>query len=185
MKLSTWAKKHGFCYQTAYRHWQKGLLPARQLATGTIIVDDDAKPAQSGYAIYARVSSGDQKADLQRQVARLSEYAAKKGLLVTSVVQEIGSGLNGKRKGLLKILAGSENLLVERRDRLARFGFDYICAAMTGRVIEVAEPEELADDIVRDLHDVIVSMCARLYGKRAAKNRANAAIRALEPQHPE
>lgn len=180
MKLSSWAKKHGFHYQTAYRHWKKGLLPARQLATGTIVVDDDTPTTSGGYVIYARVSSHDQKQDLDRQVARLAAFASAKGLQVSAVVSEIGSGLNGKRKALLKILAGSENVLVERRDRLARFGFGYIEAAMGTRKIVVAEPEELPDDIVRDLHEVIVSMCARLYGKRAAKNRAKAAMEALK-----
>jgi predicted site-specific integrase-resolvase len=72
MKLSTWAKKEGISYRTAWRWFKEGVLPvpSKQLATGTIIVSE---PEQSSptVAIYARVSSSDQKADLDRQVARI------------------------------------------------------------------------------------------------------------------
>jgi predicted site-specific integrase-resolvase len=72
-------------------------------------------------------------------------------------------------------------IVVEHRERLARFGFDYIEASLCaqGRRIEVVEEGEMADDVVRDLHDVIVSTCARLYGRRSAKNRADRAMKAL------
>ena len=71
--------------------------------------------------------------------------------------------------------------MVEHRERLTRFGFEYIEAALTsqGRTLDVMHPEELNDDIVRDLHEVIVSMCARFYGKRSAKNRADKALKAM------
>jgi predicted site-specific integrase-resolvase len=95
----------------------------------------------------------------------------------------VGSGLNGQRRGLLKLLQRPEVgvIVVEHRERLARFGFDYIEASLgaQGRRIEVVEEGEMADDVVRDLHDVIVSMCARLYGRRSAKNRADRAMKAL------
>lgn len=182
MKLRVWAEKHGLHYQTAYRHWKKGLLPGRQLATGTVVIDGPAEPAANDYVIYARVSSSDQKADLPRQVARLSTLAAQRGLHVVEVIEELGSGLNGTRRKLLKALSGKSSILVEHRDRLARFGFDYIAASLaaSGRSIMVADDSEVADDVVRDLHEVIISMCARLYGKRAAKNKAAAALAAIK-----
>lgn len=64
---------------------------------------------------------------------------------------------------------------------MARFGFEYIEATLAAqnRKILVIEPDEIADDIVRDLHEVIVSMCARLYGQRSAKTRAKKALDAL------
>jgi predicted site-specific integrase-resolvase len=70
---------------------------------------------------------------------------------------------------------------VEHRDRLMRFGFEYVEATLAaqGRKVVVIEAEELNDDMVRDLHEVIVSMCARLYGKRSAKNRAQKALDAI------
>jgi predicted site-specific integrase-resolvase len=72
-------------------------------------------------------------------------------------------------------------ILVEHRDRLARFGFEYIEASLSaqGRRLVVVEPSEMDDDILRDLHEVIVSLCGRIYGKRAAKNKADKAIEAI------
>ncbi len=185
MKLSTWAREQGLTYRTAYRLFHAGKLPvpAEQLATGTILVHPP-KPAGPSYvAIYARVSGHDQKADLDRQVSRLVEFATSRGLLVAEVIKETGSGLNGHRAGLLQLLKdpATSLILVEHRDRLTRFGFEYIEAALAaqGRKILVADTTELNDDVVQDLHDIIVSMCARLYGKRAAHNKAQRALEAL------
>jgi len=184
MKLSVWAKQQGIAYKTAWHMWKVGLLPipVEQLPTGTIIVHPPAAIVEGGVALYARVSSADQKADLDRQLARLSEFAALQQLRVIEVVKEIGSGLNGHRRAMLKILKNPSihTIVVEHRDRLMRFGIEYIEAALTaqGRKLMVIEPDEMKDDIVRDLHEVIVSLCARLYGKRSAKNRAKRAIEA-------
>jgi len=183
MKLSEWAKQSGLSYKTAWRLWKAGKLPvhATQLATGTVVIHE-VKPI-TGVALYARVSGHDQKADLDRQLARLTEFAVAQRLPITDAVKEIGSSLSGHRKGLLALLKNPEVgvILVEHRDRLARFGFEYIEATLAaqGRKIMVIEPEEMADDIVRDLHEVIVSMCARLYGQRSAKARAKKALEAI------
>ena len=119
MKLSEWARINGVSRQTAARWFHAGILPvpARQLATGTILVDGPAQAA-SGVAIYARVSSGDQRADLDRQVARLVEHATGAGLAPTRVVSEVGSGLDGRRTKLLGLLrdAGVGTIVVEHRD---------------------------------------------------------------------
>lgn len=189
MKLSVWAKSKGLSYKTAWRMWKLGQLPvpAEQLPTGTVIVHAEVA-APSGVALYARVSSADQKADLDRQLARLMEYAVAHKLPIIDAVKEVGSGMNGHRKGMLRLLRNPEarTILVEHRDRLMRFGFEYVEAALAaqGRTLMVIEPEELADDIVRDLHEVIVSMCARLYGKRSAKHRAQKALDALRSDTP-
>lgn len=185
MKLSVWAKQQGLAYKTAWRMWKLGQLPvpAEQLPTGTIIVHPPVSSSEQRAALYARVSSADQRADLDRQVARLSEYAAKQGVRVTKVVKEIGSGLNGHRRAMLEVLRDPmiQTIVVEHRDRLVRFGFEYVEAALLaqGRKILVVEQGELKDDIVRDLHEVIVSLCARLYGRRSAKNRAERAMKAV------
>lgn len=65
-----------------------------------------------------------------------------------------------------------------------RFGFEYVQSTLAaqGRSLMVMDQAELADDVVRDLHEVIVSMCARLYGKSAAKNRAARALSALQTE---
>lgn len=187
MKLSVWAKSQGISYKTAWRMWKDGRLPvpAEQMATGTVIVH--AEPDNvGGAALYARVSSADQKNDLDRQLARLTEFAVARKLPVVDAVKEVGSGLNGHRKGMIRLLhnAAAQTIVVEHRDRLMRFGFEYVEAALAaqGRRIVVIEPEEMTDDIVRDLHEVIVSMCARLYGKRSAKNRAKKALEAMQAE---
>ncbi len=108
MKLSEWARKNGVSYRTALRWYHEGNLPARaeQLATGTILIYEEGICAgvHPEAAIYASVSSHDQKEDLERQVSRLKDFAAARGLRVKTVTEEIGSGLNGQRKKLLKLL---------------------------------------------------------------------------------
>lgn len=144
----------------------------------------DAKPKVNGVALYARVSSSDQKSDLDRQLSRLTEYAIANKMTIVDAVKEVGSGLNGHRKGMMRLLASTtaQTILVEHRDRLMRFGFEYVESALAaqGRKLLVMESDEVTDDIVRDLHEVIVSMCARLYGKRSAKNRAQKALDAMQ-----
>ena len=185
MKLSTWARQQGFTYKTAWRMWRDGKLPvpAEQLATGTVIVHPPVESSK-GAALYARVSSADQKSDLDRQMARLTEYAVHHKIQIIDAVKEVGSGLNGRRKGLTRLLRDPKIgcVVVEHRDRLARFGFEYIEASLSakGRKIVVVNSAEIEDDVVRDLHEVIVSMCARLYGKRAAANRAKKALEAIQ-----
>ncbi len=99
-------------------------VPWRQLPTGTILVDVDESPTSVSVALYARVSSHDQRPDLDRQLARLSTYAAGQKLHVVEAVAEVGSGLNGKRRKLLRILGDPKivAVVVEHRDRFARFG---------------------------------------------------------------
>jgi putative resolvase len=184
MKLSQWAKLKGVSYKTAWRMWRDGRLPvhAEQLPTGTVVshIPDEET---GGVALYARVSSADQKADLDRQLVRLTEYAVAKRMPITDLVKEVASGMNGHRQGLTRLLSNSDIkvVIVERRDRLAGFGFEYIEAALAaqGRKIVVVEAKEVDDDVVRDLHEVIVSMCARLYGKRSARHRADRAVQAI------
>ncbi len=188
MKLSVWAKKQGISYKTAWRWWKAGTMPVpvEQLASGTIIVHPAKSVANNSFgnvALYARVSSADQKADLDRQFDRLSEYALAHKMSVVDSVKEIGSGFNGHRRGMMRLLANSniQTIVIEHRDRLIRFGFEYLEASLSAqnRKIVVIDTKELADDVVRDLHEVIVSMCARLYGKRSAKNRAQKALDAI------
>ena len=83
-----------------------------------------------------RTGSGhDQKADLERQLARLRKYSRTFGLSVVLEVKEVGSGVNGDRKKLASLLADTEvtTIVVEHRDRLMRFGTDYVEAAMARR----------------------------------------------------
>ena len=185
MKLTDWAKENGLSYVTAWRLFRAGKLPVRatQLETGTILVHPEPV-AKGGVALYARVSGSDQRADLERQLGRLSLYAVRNGLQVTRAVSEVGSGLNGGRPKLMRLLTDPDvsAIVVEHRDRLARFGSEYIEGAMaaSGRRLIVVEEAETTDDLVQDMIEVMTSLCARLYGRRSAKNRAARAVAAAQ-----
>jgi predicted site-specific integrase-resolvase len=149
-----------------------------------ILVDESAggpgpKPKT---AVYARVSSADQKADLGRQVARVTVWAMAEQIPVDKVVTEVGSALNGHRRKFLALLRdwSVSRIVVEHRDRFCRFGSEYVQAALAGqgRELVVVDSAEVDDDLVRDMTEVLTSMCSRLYGKRAAQNRAQRAVAA-------
>jgi putative resolvase len=184
VKLAEWARANGVHPQTAYRWFREDRLPARarRLESGTIWVDAVPADESGRVVVYARVSSHDQRHDLDRQVARLAEWATANGRAVGEVVTEVGSGLDGKRPKLRRILSDPSAgvLVVERRDRLARFGVEHLEAALAanGRKVLVADPGETAGDLVRDMIEVLTSMCARLYGRRGARNRAMRAVTA-------
>ncbi len=183
MKLSDWARRQGISYITAWRWFKAGKLPvpARQLPTGTILVEEPNPEGRT--VLYARVSSADQKDDLQHQVQRLEAFALERGWTDFEVVAEIGSGLNGKRKKLLRVLRDPKvsRIVVEHRGRLARFGFEMVEAALAaaGKRVVVVEEGEVTDDLVRDLLEILTSACGRLYGRRSARNRARRALEAV------
>jgi len=184
MRLSEWAKREGVHYQTAWRWFRDGQLPvpAIRTPTGMILVEvpqASTAPAKS-VAVYARVSAHDQRSDLDRQVARLTEWATGSGMTVDSVVTEVGSGMNGRRRKLARLLSDASvgTIVVEHRDRLARFGVEHLEAALSaqGRKVVVVDEGEVDDDLVRDMTEVLTSFCARLYGRRGAANRAMKAL---------
>ena len=188
MKLSEWAAQQGVHYQTAWRWWKRGTLPVptRQLASGTILVEAPASPLGTAgrTVVYARVSAHDQRGDLDRQVSRVMAWASEQRLGVQEVVCEVGSGLNGRRPKLARLLADPQvtTVVVEHRDRLARFGVEQLQAALSahGRRVLVADVGEATDDLVRDMVEVLTSFCARLYGRRGARNRAMRALTAAK-----
>lgn len=106
MKLSEWAKLQGISYKTAWRWFKAGILPvsAKQLQNGTILLPD-FRSNKDTITIYARVSSTDQKTDLDGQVSRLLRFAEERNFTVSGSVMEIGSGLNKHRPKLLNLLS--------------------------------------------------------------------------------
>ena len=144
MKLSDYAKQAGISYQTAWRMWKRGQLNAHQLPTGTIVVKTEASEIASEpvACIYSRVSSAENKSNLDAQAERLTNFAIAKGYRIYKVVKEVGSGLNDNRKQLAKILVDDNYniLIVEHQDRLARFGTNYlkILLEKTGKKLEIA-----------------------------------------------
>ena len=178
MKLSQYAKQQGISYKTAWRWYKAGQLDAYQSPTGTVIVRDahEVQSITGRIALYARVSSIGQKEDLERQMSRLKDYAAAKGYQVSKEVIEIASGLNDQRPKLDKLLADTSigTIIVENRDRLARFGSHYIetLLAAQGRHLEIIFQSDTGDELVDDFVAVITSMAARIYGRRQSKRRA-------------
>jgi putative resolvase len=174
----------GIHVTTAYRWYREGTLPVPARKVGRLIlVSPEAaagpeRPAAAG--LYARVSSHDQKADLDRQVARLSSWAAQAGLPVARIEAEVGSGVNGTRAKARRLLADSAVtvVVVEHRDRLGRMNTELAESALaaSGRRMVVIDDSEVTDDLVRDMVEVLASFCARLYGRRSARNRALKAV---------
>ena len=184
ISLTAWGRLYGFDKATTSRLHHTGKLPpelqVERLPNGRYYV---VVPPESGgrCVVYARVSSADQKDDLDRQVGRVVEWVTEQGFRPDEVVKEIGSGLNGNRRRLRQLVADhTVSMVVEHRERLCRFGFEYVEAALAGRGarILVMEDNELQDDLVRDVTEVMTSLCARLYGRRSARRRAERALAA-------
>ncbi|MBN1426997.1 MAG: IS607 family transposase [Anaerolineae bacterium] len=177
MKLSEYARKVGVTYKTAWKWYQAGRIRGYQMDTGTIIITEGDRPQQSQkVAIYARVSPSENRANLESQTERLIAYCMAKGWQVAEVVKEVGSGINDNRKRLLNVLADSSITLivVERQDRLTRFGFNYIQTLLEtqGRRVEVVNlAEDGREDLLEDLVSVVYSFCDRLYGQHRAKRK--------------
>jgi putative resolvase len=193
MKLSTYAKQQGISYQTAWRMWRRGELPAHQLPSGTVIVEAPPRPPtarRQKVAVYARVSSAENRNNLDGQVERMRAFCAANGWQVAKIVKECGSGVNDQRPQLLALLADTSisRIVVDHQDRCSRFGVAYIQTLLQahGRELLIVNEadEEPADeeqaDLMQDLVAIITSFCARLYGRRRASRKQTQVLAALE-----
>jgi predicted site-specific integrase-resolvase len=185
MNLAAWAERNGVARVTAYRWFRAGLLPVPARRVGRLILVGEPigeAGLRARAAVYARVSSADQKADLDRQVVRVTAWATDQQIAVDQVVVEVGSALNGHRRQFLVLLRDQSvhRIVVEHRDWFCRLGSEYVQAALAaqGRELVVVDAAEVDDDLVRDMTEILTSMCARLYGKRAAENGAKRALAA-------
>ncbi len=179
-KLSEYAKEHNVTYRTAFNHFHRGLIVgAYQLKTGTIVIPDNQKDdiEKSEYIItYSRVSSSENKNNLETQNERLINYCNAKGWKTQENIKEIGSGINDNRKKLLKIFKDEKatKLIVEHEDRLTRFGFNYLkelCNKINCEIIIINESETKKEDIIEDFISIITSFCAKIYGQRRSKRK--------------
>lgn len=179
MKLSLWAKKEGIHYNTAYRWYREGTMPVRawKSESNSIFVEDSKIlfKTQPKVAVYCRVSSHNKKDDLTRQVQRCLDFCSAKGYNVEKVYKEIASGMNDNRKEFWKMLDASPTIIVvENKDRLTRFGFNYIknLTAKLGCAIDVINPAvEDEQDLIKDMISIVTSFCCRLYGARRGQNK--------------
>ena len=177
---------------TTLRNWdKKGLLKPDELTKGKarryrietlrninrniIFTKDDLKTIA-----YARVSSHDQKEDLNRQVQLLELYCAKHGYKY-EVIQDIGSGMNYYKKGLTKLIDlildnQVQRLILTHKDRLLRFGAELvfsICEAKNVEVIIINQGDEtpsFEEELAKDVLEIITIFSARLYGSRSKKS---------------
>lgn len=188
MKLADYAKQMGVRYETAWRWFRDGKIQGQRIGPHTIIITEGERPPEEKpqrVAIYARVSSPEHQANLDRQAERLVAYCAAKGYQVNKVVKEIASGVNDSRPKLLALLEDQSITLmvVEHQDRLTRFGFRYLDTLLRGqgRALEVVnEAGNETEELLADLTSIIYSFCARLYGQRRAKRKTESVIRTLE-----
>ncbi len=171
----------------AVRKWIKsGKLRARRVGKLWMIPESELKrflgekPSEVRAVIYARVSSHKQKKDgnLDRQIERLRSYCSAKGYKVIDVITDVASGLKENRSGLQKLFDIVERrqvdvVVVEFRDRLTRFGFDYLkryFESHDARVEVVEETEKgYMEELVEDFVSTVISFAARIYGKRSQK----------------
>ena len=182
MKLSSWASKQGIAYITAYRWFRAGMIPgATQYSTGTIIIDDVAAAKPAGAikecVLYCRVSNQSRKKELEYQVKRCEDFCVANGYKVLKVYKEVASGMNDKRRELLKMLDGNHPVMVvENKDRLTRFGFNYLeflLRKLNKEIVVINSTNEDEEDLMKDLVSIITSFCCRLYGLRRSKNKIN------------
>ena len=129
---------------------------------------------------YARCSSHDQKEDLKRQVLVLESYCASKGWNF-EIIQDLGSGMNYRKKGLIRLIKlittyQVERLVLSHKDRLLRFGSDlifYLCEQFGTEVIIINRSKDstFEEDLAKDVLEIITVFSARLYGSRSHKNK--------------
>lgn len=188
MKLSEWAKKMGISYRRAWQMFKDGKLPnAVQLPTGTIVVLEEGKTqtiSNNTVAIYCRVSSHENKDNLEKQAERLKEYAVARGYQIKYIVKEVGSGVNDTRPKLISLLNQKDYkiLLVEHKDRLTRFGFNFVklICERDNKIIEIVNnAEDEKEDLIQDFVAVIYSFSAKLYGLRRAKRKTEKIVKEL------
>ena len=188
IKLSQYAKDHSITYRSAQNWYYGGLIDgAHKSPTGGIYVTvvDSPSVNPDHVVIYCRVSSSQNKSNLETQSSRLTDYCLAKGYTISNVVKEVGSGINDNRRKLNKLLSDPKvtKIVVEHKDRLTRFGFNYldILLSRLGVEIEVVNSAESdRDDLIQDFISIITSFCARIYGQRRNKRRTEKLIHELE-----
>lgn len=192
MKLTDYARELGVTRQTANRWFHDGKISgAYQLDTGTIIVPNDIfksyKGNQGKTIIYARVSSSEQrKTNLETQAQRLIDFSIANGWQIDEVIKEVGSGLNDERPKLTKILTSDEpikRIVVEHKDRLTRFGFNYLeilAKTKNFEIVVVNQVDSDKEDLIQDFISIITSFCARIYSKRRVARKTEQLIEELK-----
>lgn len=174
--ISEFARRIGRSASSVRRWEREGLIRSKRLPSGHRYFDEDDVRGILGKSdekrltiVYCRVSSHGQKDDLQSQVSAMEHYCLGAGIAVDEWIQEIGGGMNFKRKKFLS------RLIVAHKDRLVRFGFDLLdhIAKCNSCIIEVVNQESLSpqEEMTEDLLSIVHTFSCRLYGMRKYKRK--------------
>ena len=168
------------CFRTVGGHRRFSLSEIRRVLLGRKR-RENVKKIEKQAIVYARVSTHGQKPDLLRQQSRLEDYCVDNNLKIVASHRDIGSGLNAKRRGLLKLLktvsrGGITHVIISYRDRLTRFGFTYLetfCQYFGTQIIPISNKAErsMEEELVEDLVAIVTSFSGRLHGMRNSKKR--------------
>lgn len=198
MRTSEVKEKYNITRLTLYKWEQEGLIdPARtpgghrrySQAELEDLLGIESHTRQGG-CVYGRVSTRKQKDNLGRQVRRLNEHAKRHDLPITTEVTDIASGLKENRRGLMRVLNMAEQgsidfVLIEYKDRLARFGYHYLERFLESHGVEVLVKEDDVDksaeeELVEDVLKIVTVFSARLYGKRGGRRVREAVEGAIQ-----
>lgn len=192
IKLSKFAKDLNVTKMTLWNWKYKGLIEFHKIGSMNYVDEETynkflniKNEKEEKVVIYCRVSSTVNKSNLETQKERLVNYCATKGYKVHKIITEFGSGINDKRPKLQKLLEGDDftKIVVEHKDRLTRFGFNYLDVLLKnrGKTIEVINNVDTdKEDIIQDFVSIITSFTARIYGQRRSKRKTEKLIKKLE-----
>jgi putative resolvase len=194
-KISEVVKLLGISKPTLYNWEKQGLLKIQRSKSGGLnfISQSELDKIQNKetnnkenekIVIYCRVSSTVNKNNLKTQKERLLNYCNAKGYKVEKIIEEFGSGINDKRPKLEKLLKEQDftKIVVEHKDRLSRFGFNYLEVLLNKNNIDIEVINNVdtdEEDIIQDFISIITSYCARIYGKRRSKRNTEKLIKEL------
>lgn len=177
-KLSDYAKENSITYRTAWNRFKSDKINGAFVdETGHVKIPIFPINTKLNKAVlYARVSNNDRKKELDYQLNRIRDFAIQNGYFIVDEVKEIASGMNDKRPKLSNLLVNNNwnILIIENKDRLTRFGFNYIELLLNlqgKKIIVINQVNEDKQDLIGDLVSIIYSFSARLYGLRKKKNK--------------
>jgi excisionase family DNA binding protein len=169
-----WIKKGRIAAYSVHSRWRIPYSEVERVLRGVQRVER--------VAIYARASSSTQKSDLERQVESLKLWVSKNFPNAEYVVvTDVASGLKEDRKGLRKLIEMAKRrevqaVVVAYRDRLTRFGFEYLKTLFNTLGVDVyvvfqEEPKDYVQELVEDFVEIVTSFASRIYGKRSKRYR--------------